>query len=282
VNQKNLVSALIALLTISMAAPIAVTNAAPWPQLPTTTVHMTAVYGTSSYFIITLSGVPAGYDVSNKAYPGWCIQRQVSMIRGVSHDVKLYSSLAPPSTQSGKNWVAINYILNHKQGTRMDIQNAIWYFTNGITPSSLAALAMVAEAQANPNYDPSTAPILAVILQRQTYTGVQNTIIELSRPAKSGLSPGFWKHNVNVYNGESGAYSSQEYGMPHETKSSMEGYAASIIIENAGTLPAEAKVSPEAFLAWSYQMYSSPVNRMWWLPIANMFNEAAGRAPYSE
>jgi len=44
--------------------------AAAWPNLPSTAVQLTVVDGTTSYFISTLSGVPAGFDVHNGVYPG--------------------------------------------------------------------------------------------------------------------------------------------------------------------------------------------------------------------
>ena len=153
-----------------------------WPSLPSIQIQLTVVDGTESYFMSTLSGVPAGFDVYDGVYPGWCVDRSVTMVRNVSHNVKLYSSLSPPVALSSINWIAINYILNHKQGTMMDIQNAIWHFTDNYTPPggfSADAQAMIDAADAHPSYDPNTGQILAIICLPQRDPHAQNSIIEL-------------------------------------------------------------------------------------------------------
>lgn len=48
-------------------------NAAPFPNLPNTPVTVTVLVGPNTYpLIIGLSNVPAGYDVTNGPYTGWC------------------------------------------------------------------------------------------------------------------------------------------------------------------------------------------------------------------
>ncbi|MGA2307939.1 MAG: hypothetical protein ABSG57_00135 [Candidatus Bathyarchaeia archaeon] len=263
---KHIVIVILALLMLSSATLLATVKApATWPNLPLTTVQLTVVNGTTSYFISTLSGVPAGFDVHNGVYPGWCVDRSVTMIRSVSHNVKLYSSLPPTSVLSSINWRAINYILNHKQGNMMDVQQAIWHFTDAFSPISATAQAMVNAANANPTYDPTSGAILAVICLRQTDSGVQNSIIELGRLA--GLSPGYWKHNVNVYNGGQGSYS----GDPHITPAQLEAYAAYIA----------ANFHPGFTLAWANTEFQNNAYKNMWLTIANWFNAAAGRLPYA-
>lgn len=253
-------------LLLSSAALLVTVKAAPWPNLPSTAVQLTVVDGTTSYFVSTLSGVPAGFDVTNGVYPGWCVDTSTTMIRSVSHDVILYSSLSPPSALSGINWIAINYILNHKQGTMMDVQEAIWYFSDGISPGSAAAQAMVDAANANPSYDPTTGAVLAVICLPQDDPGAQISIIELLR--QPGLSPGYWKHNVKVYNGGPGHYS----GDPHETDETMETYAAYIV----------SNFDPSFTLEYANEMFQNNANKGTWLTIANWFNAASGRAPYND
>jgi hypothetical protein len=67
----------------------------------------------------------------------------------------------------GINWNQVNYVLNHKAGTFNDIQNAIWYFTNNITPpvadQNADYLSMVQGAIANPGYTPGAGDVTAVI-----------------------------------------------------------------------------------------------------------------------
>jgi hypothetical protein len=264
----------VALLTLmlSSATLLATVKAAPWPNLPLTQVQLTVVDGTTSYFVstlsgvpATLSGVPAEFDVHNGVYPGWCVDTSVTMIRSVSHNVKLYSS-SPPAALNSIDWIAINYILNHKQGTMMDVQEAIWYFTNDLSTISATAQAMVDAANAKPSYDPTTGAILAVICLPQDDPAVQNTIIELSRP--SGLSPGFWKHNIGVRLGlRNGAYSSPYEGFGPITTEFLNGLA----------LPAP----------WTLQTAYNVLNTggggavaQARLDMANIFNTAAGFGMY--
>jgi hypothetical protein len=187
----RLIATLLGLLVLSGTMCIAIANAAPWPNLPTDmVVQLTVENGTTTYFISTLSGVPAGYDVHNGNYPGWCIEMDEHMKRGDSHDVRLFASLTPPDVFNYINWIKINYILNHKQGSMNDVQRAIWHYTDNQAVDG-DALAMVQAADANYlGYDPLTGAVFAVICQRQAASGegVQNSIIEITRLC--GLSPG--------------------------------------------------------------------------------------------
>jgi len=82
---------------------------------------------------------------------------------------------------------------------------------------------------------------------------------------KPGRSPGYWKHNVNVYCGGPGSYS----GDPKETASSMEYYEARI-----------AALHPGFTLEWANERFQDNQYKSMWLTIANWFNRAAGRSPY--
>ncbi len=275
----KLIATLLGLLVLSGTMCIAIVNAAPWPNLPITPVQLTVQDGTTSYWISTLSVVPAGFDVHNGAYAGWCIEMDEDMERGESHDVKLFSSLTPPDVFTYINWIKINYILNHKQGSMMDVQRAIWHYTDSQEVTG-NALAMVQAADANYlGYDPLTGAIFAVICQREAASGegVQNSIIEITKLC--GLSPGYWKHNVKVYNGGPGSYS----GTPlHENDETMEGFATAILAEDYASVPADVD-TPEEFLVWANSRLQDNAFKKGdpsWLELANWFNAAAGRTPY--
>jgi len=182
----------IMILTMAMLSSTLLTTVkapATWPKLPSTTVQLTVEDGIDSYFISTLSGVPGGFDVYDGVYPGWCVDTSTTMLRSVSHDVKLYSSISPP-VLTGINWIAINYILNHHQGFSMiDVQQAIWVFTNGYAPYP-AIQALVDAANANPTYDPLTGEILAIICVPLDHSDAQDSIIELQRPGTGKVTGG--------------------------------------------------------------------------------------------
>jgi hypothetical protein len=246
-------------------------NAAIWPNLPSTVVQLTVEDDTTSYFISTLSSVPAGFDVDNGVYPGWCVDRSTTMVRSSPHDVILYSSISPPVLGT-INWVAINYILNHKQGVMMDVQNAIWHFTDDYTPPggySSASQAMIDDAEANPTYDPTTAPVLAIICFPQEDPNAQNSIIELTRRG-CGLSPGFWKHNVGVYLGERrGSYSDPE-GSSVVSKDTMGDWLASLGLDLQG-LYDDLNTKGGGAVGAATRVGA-----------ANIFNALAGLQPYSD
>jgi hypothetical protein len=156
-------------------------------NLPQTLVRIEVFDGTESYFITKLMDVPAGYDVSNGTYLGWCIDTRVEMARSpAQHLVKLYSSLNPPGDLANESWDMVNYILNHKRGNATDIQQAIWYFINldtAYTPTSEVAWEIINDALANgEGYVPSYGEKIAVICYPQYVlpSEVQVSIIEVT------------------------------------------------------------------------------------------------------
>ena len=145
-------------------------------KLPGTYIQMNVVDGAFSYFQTTLSRVmESDLWVANGSYIGWCADHATEMPRSTDIDIFLYSSLNPPRIDfSGVNltdqrWDMVNYILNHKQGDRIDVQNALWHFVdigdNFNTTLSATSLAIIADAQANGNgFIPSPGQIVAVIV----------------------------------------------------------------------------------------------------------------------
>ncbi|UCH32048.1 MAG: hypothetical protein JSV05_01240 [Candidatus Bathyarchaeota archaeon] len=178
-------------------------------NLPPDLVTMMVYDGTFSYFDTHLSNVPGGYDVTNGSYLGWCVDRRYTIPRGpTTHEVMLYSSLDPDSLPEDikfEEWDMINYILNHKQGSMMDIQEAIWYFinmVNGYGVSTPEAQAMVDDALANgAGFMPNPCEIVAIICYPEGET--QITIIEFRRCnlkqfTDSGAFDGFTAPMISV------------------------------------------------------------------------------------
>jgi len=169
-------------------------------NLPTDTVTMIAYngtdYGVDSYFLTVLSNIPSGYDVTNGEYLGWCIQRDTMMPRGSEQNVKMYCSYDPniPNCFQSDNWDKVNYILNNKQGTWEDIQDAIWYFINGVGTSRSIALTMIDDAYLNGGgFCPDPGDVIAIILNGSA--NIQDSIIEYDTTQYEGKSHGFWKNH---------------------------------------------------------------------------------------
>jgi hypothetical protein len=180
---RSISMALLCIVAVSVTFAAAVDAPGCLLNLPPTPVTMEVSDGIVSYFITNLSDVPAGYDVTNATYPGWCVDRSVVIPRSpATHVVMLYPSCDPPGDLAGYPWDKVNYILNHKQGEMMDIQEAIWYFVDlggPYTPTRPIAQDIVDDAEANgAGFVPGPCETIAVIC----YTRVtQMTIIELRK-----------------------------------------------------------------------------------------------------
>ncbi len=165
-------------------------------NLPSTSVAIEASNGTDSYFSTYLSNIPSGYSVVNGLYNGWCVDTTAEMERSPSiHIVQLYSSASPPGELANERWDMVNYIINHKQGTRMDIQEAIWYFVNmadGYSVASDIAQTIINDAQVNGvGFVPVSDQKIAVICYPLLLfpESVQISIIEVSLPASGSIQP---------------------------------------------------------------------------------------------
>lgn len=190
---------------ITFSAFLGMAAGASGLNLPNTPVGATYAHpGTTSFFNIVLSGVGAGFDVTDGfVYAGWCMEDNLN---ANSSPVVLYSSYDPalPGNLGGVSWDRVNYILNHKQGTAQDVQAALWSLTLGSFsyPVTPAATAMLNDAAANGNgFVPGPGQIVAVILYTGDngigWGGFQDTIIELTLPSQGGqgCTPGFWRNH---------------------------------------------------------------------------------------
>jgi len=141
--------------------------------------------GPVSYWSITLSNVPSGYDVTNGYYVGWCCDETYVIYNGATlSGVTLYSSYDPSQPWEGGSagWNKVNYIINHKQGTADDVQAAIWhYIDDGYMPTTQAGINMVNAADANPGFVPTSGQLLAVVVY---LAGSQSTFIEVTVPTQ--------------------------------------------------------------------------------------------------
>jgi len=111
-------------------------------KIPSIVNMLIAYPGANSYWGVTLSGVPAGYDIWNGVWNGWCADSRVTIGQGTHNNVNAYLSTDPllatkcPSCVNDENWAAVNYIINQNYAgaTWKEIQAAIWNFTESATP----------------------------------------------------------------------------------------------------------------------------------------------------
>ncbi|HYE30161.1 MAG TPA: hypothetical protein VEH27_01920 [Methylomirabilota bacterium] len=147
----------------------------PVIKVPSGTVTYTATWNETSNNDITFSGIPAGFDVQNKTYLGWCIEmnKEAKLNTALSGTLQSYTSV------NFAYWGQINHILNNKIGGRADVQLAIWYFTDNNNYLTANANAMVQAAlAAGANFVPKVGQVAAVVLIQGDAT-VQNQIIEV-------------------------------------------------------------------------------------------------------
>ena len=194
---------------------VAATPSGPVVRLPTQFVTMRAIDGSQSWFQMTLSNISVGFDVINSQYLGWCVQKDTDMTRGVNHRVLLYSSYDPamPPSFLNANWDKINYLINHKNGSRQSIQNVIWYYICGdsIPIDDTHALAMRADADAFGNgFVPQPGQRIAILVDviNSVYS-IQRTFFELRLPSKVPLGDLVW-HDYNA----NGIQDAGEPGIP--------------------------------------------------------------------
>jgi hypothetical protein len=169
-------------------------------RLPDVPVTMNVVDAQATYFNITLSGVPAGNDVTNGLYPGWCSDFGIHMPRNTNLVVTLYDSYgALPARAQDPDWSKVNWILNHKNGyVMMDIQQAFWYLINEKDISGFPnAQALVAAAPNDFTYQPGDVIAIVAVPER---SDVQCAFIELVLPEDyEGLTPGYWKNHLDAW-----------------------------------------------------------------------------------
>jgi hypothetical protein len=188
-SKRNLAIGFVILIALSSILVNHVAATSGELNLPSTIVRIEVSDGTESYFSTKLSEVPVGYDVTNGTYLGWCVDTTAEMARSpATHAVKLYSSLNPPGELASEKWDLVNYILNHKQGTTKDIQQAIWYFVHmdgSYSPTSTVAWTIVNDTLANgngfaPGHGQTIAVICYPIVLLPEPTDVQISIIEVT------------------------------------------------------------------------------------------------------
>jgi len=149
-------------------------------------INISVTYGVNHYIDATLWNVPLGYDVYNGVWPGWCADKNGEPIQNKKrYDARLYSSYDPDLALKcprcvNTNWTEINYLINHRIGTKEDVQSALWYFSGGgyPPPGRPNARAMVDEALLyGRDFWPQDGELMAIIID--FVEGIQLIFIEV-------------------------------------------------------------------------------------------------------
>jgi hypothetical protein len=198
------------------------------PMIEIYTVHGPWPQGTYSTLDITLSGVPSGFDVQNGTYIGWCIEANLADDPADDSAQFLMDSTDPGGFFSPCEnyvdipWDRVNYLLNNKNGDKMDIQLALWavaetnYDGRQLTP---LAQAMYDDAVANGDGflpQPGQTVVVAVCADGlsggRDPDGIQDTIIEVLVPPRDfeGCTPGYWKQDHHFDSWEPTGYEPED------------------------------------------------------------------------
>jgi hypothetical protein len=165
--------------------PLPLSNDPPNIHLPTSQVTMTLFTSPLSYFRNQLTNVPAGYEVHNRNYTGWCSDYAHYINLNTPYQVNLYSTYntSLPPRDYHQNWSKVNYILNHKIGNDWhQVQYAIVYILDfGNQGLNANGWAMVnASIQNGGSYVPGGGDIIAIIADPGV--NIQRQIFELIVP----------------------------------------------------------------------------------------------------
>jgi hypothetical protein len=180
------ISVILTAMIFAFATASLVKAAGPSINLPPDYISIQVKYPSSnSYYDVILSNVPSGYHLSDGTYVGWCVDEHHYIYNGKTYSGILYSSYDPSNPHGDPDWDKVNYILNHKEGTWKDVQEAIWYFVDGgNTPSTAHGQAMVNDAKNNgQGFVPMPGQIMAVIVWINS--GTQVPIIEVVVPLQN-------------------------------------------------------------------------------------------------
>lgn len=140
------------------------------PKIPTFPVQMYVRMGTSSHFELFFLNVKYGYDLSDfQFYNAWCLRKGVPLPGHTIHTVRLYNSSDPnlPPEYKRMELHQINYVINHKKGSKEDIQEAIWRLAKCCSPGtkmSPEALRLVREANLKgKDYKPGPGDLVGIV-----------------------------------------------------------------------------------------------------------------------
>ena len=166
------------------------------PKIPGGPVHMFIRQGQRSRFELFFLDLKYEYDlVDFQFYKAWCLQKERKIRRNAIHEVRLFNCYDPnlPPEFKKMDWNRINYIINHKEGPKSVIQEAVWHFSdNRDRAISEEALSLVEKAtQEGKEFQPKEGELLAIICQA---AGKQPVMLEYLIPSQEtfDVAPAFY------------------------------------------------------------------------------------------
>lgn len=142
--------------------------AVPSAKVPDGPIEMFIRDGADSRFEVYFIDVKYGYDlVDFESYNAWCLEEGKPIRRNALHKIKLYNAYDPelPAKFRNMDWNRINYVINHKQGAKTDVQMAVWHYAGTLKkPLSPVASKIVEDADANgKDFKPAGGDLVGVV-----------------------------------------------------------------------------------------------------------------------
>lgn len=172
-------------------------ESAPRAKIPEHPVHMYIKKGQESHFELFFLDVKYDSDlVDFETYKAWCLQKGRILRRDAMHEINLYNCYDPniPEQFRRTDWNRVNYIINHKKGSQVAVQEAIWALCDAANkPTSKDAILLLDEsAERGRDFRPAEGELLGVIGYPE---GKQPVFIEFLLPKSEtfAVAPAFFE-----------------------------------------------------------------------------------------
>ncbi len=158
----------------------------PTLTIPQGPVHMFLKRGEQSRFELFFLDVKYGFDLRDfEFYNAWCLEKDKKIRTNALHQVRLYHHDDPdlPPKFKAMPWDQIHYLINHRDGAKTVIQDAIWYLADHQQhhrPLSPEARQLIEQAALRGRgFRPAEGQLAAIIC---LVAGQQTVFIEVALP----------------------------------------------------------------------------------------------------
>ncbi len=165
----------------------------PTLTIPQGPVHMFLKRGEQSRFELFFLDVKYGYDLRDfEFYNAWCLEKDKRIRTYALHQVRLYRHDDPdlPPKFKAMPWDQIHYLINHRDGAKTVIQDAIWYLADHHQhhrPLSPEARQLIEQAALRGRgFRPAEGQLAAIIC---LVAGQQTVFIEVALPEAPIVPP---------------------------------------------------------------------------------------------